>query len=277
MDAKARIGLAIGGLVLAGMVAYVLLPGGEKPQETPTEPAETEVVNVTPPVEPAVSPVDPFAAPTTAFPPTTLPSADPTVNISGPSTGPAPFATTLPTDTVDDIWERLQPSHADVSPFGSTTADVPATSSDWPDHTVSASAPGPVVSDEPANTMPRTYRIHAGDSFYSIAQKFYGSPKYVSRIQQANRGVDPSRLRVGQLINLPDVDGQLAAASPSLSPRSAVPSGRTYVVQSGDSLRKIAQKVYRDESRWRDIYELNRRTIGSDPGRLKVNQTLQLP
>jgi peptidoglycan/xylan/chitin deacetylase (PgdA/CDA1 family) len=45
------------------------------------------------------------------------------------------------------------------------------------------------------------------------------------------------------------------------------PSGRTYTVQPGDDLSKIAEKFYGDgtEQSWRKIYEANKQLIGPDP------------
>lgn len=52
---------------------------------------------------------------------------------------------------------------------------------------------------------------------------------------------------------------------------------RTYTVVSGDTLWKIAQKTLGDGSRWREIYELNKGTIGSNPDLIYVGQVYNLP
>jgi ABC-type amino acid transport substrate-binding protein len=53
----------------------------------------------------------------------------------------------------------------------------------------------------------------------------------------------------------------------------------TYVVQSGDTLSKIARKYYGDAwaTSWQRIYAANRDVIGEDPSRLKVGMTLGIP
>jgi len=51
---------------------------------------------------------------------------------------------------------------------------------------------------------------------------------------------------------------------------------RTYTVQPGDSLCKIARNVYGDESRWREILEANRDVL-SDDAVVFVGQELVIP
>lgn len=51
---------------------------------------------------------------------------------------------------------------------------------------------------------------------------------------------------------------------------------RTYVVQPGDTLAKIAKAVYGDASRWPEIFEANRDSI-SDPDVIQVGQELRIP
>lgn len=59
-------------------------------------------------------------------------------------------------------------------------------------------------------------------------------------------------------------------------PLSDFPWGDNYVVERGDSLWRIAQKVYGNGSRWREIYEMNKDVIGNDPNRIYVGQILKL-
>lgn len=59
----------------------------------------------------------------------------------------------------------------------------------------------PVPEPKPTPPTPgRTYAIRAGDSFFRLAQRFGTT---VQAIQAANPGVDPNRLQIGQVINLP--------------------------------------------------------------------------
>ncbi|MBW3606195.1 MAG: LysM peptidoglycan-binding domain-containing protein [Actinobacteria bacterium] len=52
------------------------------------------------------------------------------------------------------------------------------------------------------------------------------------------------------------------------------PEGRTYVIQSGDSLASIAQEVYGDPTMWRDIARANELR---EPYSLTVGESLQIP
>ncbi|WP_240666608.1 LysM peptidoglycan-binding domain-containing protein [Longirhabdus pacifica] len=52
---------------------------------------------------------------------------------------------------------------------------------------------------------------------------------------------------------------------------------KTYIVVPGDSLWKIAHKMYRDGSKWQIIYNANRKTIGEDPDKIFPGQKLVIP
>jgi nucleoid-associated protein YgaU len=68
-------------------------------------------------------------------------------------------------------------------------------------------------------------------------------------------------------------------ASPTAAPTSAPAqaSGETYEVQSGDTLLSIAQQYYGDPTLWRQIYDANKDTIGTDPDKLQVGMKLTIP
>lgn len=51
----------------------------------------------------------------------------------------------------------------------------------------------------------------------------------------------------------------------------------TYTVKSGDSLWAIAKKYLGDGSRYPELYDLNKDTIGSDPNRIYPGQTFTIP
>jgi LysM repeat protein len=65
---------------------------------------------------------------------------------------------------------------------------------------------------------------------------------------------------------------------PTMSETRPEPSAATtYTVRPGDSLWVIALRMLKDGGRWREIYNLNKSKIGSDPDILKVGLVLALP
>lgn len=50
-----------------------------------------------------------------------------------------------------------------------------------------------------------------------------------------------------------------------------------YTVQSGDTLKSIAQEILSDETRWQEIYDLNRAEIGDDYAYLRKGLRIKLP
>lgn len=79
-------------------------------------------------------------------------------------------------------------------------------------------------------------------------------------------------------MNKPDfsnVQSGSSSTAPGRETREASAS-RSYVVVAGDSLSKIAQRVYGDAQEWRKIYDANRDTI-QNPDLIHPGQTLRLP
>jgi len=67
---------------------------------------------------------------------------------------------------------------------------------------------------------------------------------------------------------------------PVLPPVQGTPSpARQYVVQKGDTLRRIAERVYGDVSSqaWKRIYDANKAVIGADPSQLRMGMRLTIP
>jgi nucleoid-associated protein YgaU len=51
----------------------------------------------------------------------------------------------------------------------------------------------------------------------------------------------------------------------------------SYVVKSGENLRRISSELYGDPSRWKEIYEANKAAIGAEDAELKPGMRLTLP
>ena len=158
----------------------------------------------------------------------------------------------------DDFWVlRAPPTLPEPEPMG--PADVLAADRGWVHYTV-----------------------EEDDSLWTIAQRQLGDANRWPEITDANPGIDPDRLRVGQRLRLPGgpTRGRVAlnhavAVGPAASPRGQVDS--TYTVRAGDTLSTIAKTHYNDGTRWQIIYHANRTKIGWDPDRLKVGMKLRIP
>ncbi|MGJ8672417.1 LysM peptidoglycan-binding domain-containing protein [Rubritalea sp.] len=132
-----------------------------------------------------------------------------------------------------------------------------------------------------------SYTVRSGDTFSKIAKKNKIS---LSTLVNANKSVNPNRLSVGQTINLPGAVPKTAAIEsasakaevlPAVVPAStAIPvpkpvvaaktATKTYTVQKGDSLYKIARE---NGTSVANILEMNQ---GLNPNRLSIGQNINL-
>ena len=67
-----------------------------------------------------------------------------------------------------------------------------------------------------------------------------------------------------------------ASNTPKQAPKPAAPTQRDYVIQSGDSLSKIARRFYGNANDWQKIYEANKTTI-KDPNLIHPGQKIIIP
>lgn len=76
---------------------------------------------------------------------------------------------------------------------------------------VQPSGPQPMPMDPYATSAPsggfaggNTYTVQKGDTIFGISRKVYGSNARARDIINANPGINPDRITVGQTINLPE-------------------------------------------------------------------------
>jgi nucleoid-associated protein YgaU len=87
------------------------------------------------------------------------------------------------------------------------------------------------------------------------------------------KAADPSYSDLTANITVDSSLPQPQQAAAAVAPAS---SGKTYTVQPGDSLSKIAKQYYGDANAYNKIFEANRDKL-SDPNKIQVGQVLVIP
>jgi len=215
---------------------------------------------------------------------------------AAPSDGTTSFGDTTPYNNTtqrqsapiyDDSAQRVRDPG---SGYGSNPRVADATFGNNQDHSGANRVRGAV----------KVYNVRAGDNYWTISKKVYGSARYFLALSRANarRISDPNKMRPGMKVLIPQI-ADLQADNPDLFPRGAaegrgtagspaskpkLPSGMflgnqgapMYRVGASDSLTRISQKHLGRASRWVQIYELNRHQLKS-PNDLTIGTVLQLP
>ncbi len=203
-----------------------------------------------------------------------------------------PFAETARTDgapTTDrwaTAWNTGRVSN-EIAPAREAVPNNPLLSGiDKPIRTPVPNFPG--VSPDTGNAASAPagkYKIQSGDTFSRIAAKLYNDRNLYQVIEKANPGVNPSKLKIGQEINVPaapPASSSTASARDALTPPApaitgALDASRQYRIQPGDTLHKISQKLYGKTKFWAALYDANKSAIGPDAGKLRVGTILALP
>lgn len=145
----------------------------------------------------------------------------------------------------------------------------------------------------------RVYRSEAGDTFQTIAKRFYGSSEAWRIVAKANSNIDPNKFGPGTVLHLPvdpeNIQGKVAREDPTVEdetsdaptvaqtdnglehaspPPIPTPAFTEYIVQRGDTLSGISKSVYGRATLWRVIADAN---PSVDPDRLQPGTTLRVP
>lgn len=131
---------------------------------------------------------------------------------------------------------------------------------------VPAGVPTQVADRTPAAAKTSTglnYTVTDGDNLWSVARQFDVS---VAAVTEANPGIDPAHLRIGQSLAIPGSGQPVAAAAPARNTNQTA-----YTVADGDNLWSIAHRL------GVNVSELKRANAGLDPLRLHPGQVLTLP
>jgi nucleoid-associated protein YgaU len=136
-----------------------------------------------------------------------------------------------------------------------------------------------VIPPKPSSTIPReviyndVYTVVPGDTLITISNKVFGTPKFADQIYQLNRDriPDPNHLEPDLKLRMPP-----RPIYDRLEPRGDTQRD-TYVVKKGDSLWKIAMKLYGKEAYVQKLWELNKDKLPRIDSLLRVGMVLRLP
>ena len=258
---------------------------GASPSAAPVEPKPTpKLPSTSGGTDPAAKPTD---EPVRISPPARRPSLPPL----SPSSGSQPDSPTAvgPTPTATIAGEADGPPAGDDPSSSTNSGDVPlvprgpttdSTRPGTPEFIAPARRDAPVTRGNappatPVITGGRSHTIEPGDTLIDIAIRYYDDESLWTLIKQANPKLDERRLLVGQSIIIPPKEQGVTRTLGAPRP-AATSSALTYVVESGDSLIRIARNVLKDAERWREIYELNRDKLKS-PDQIRIGMVLKLP
>jgi nucleoid-associated protein YgaU len=298
MRKDVKLAFAVGAILISVLIVYVLVvPGADKPRDKQAvtldekpQPAASQAPTATPTEKPAevakASETTPEQKPVDATP-TTKPTD--------------PFASA--SDSKEDIWmmgldrgtvPMMISAPAAPAPQGKNAKAQATTPPAMQAVTQAPVAPStrPVTGSEVIQPAPvagmRTHVVAKGETIAKIAEAAYGSQNYWPHIVRANPGLVAEKLRPGMTINLPpESEVKVGSSTASTVTDATAPKPDTtspkldtqtqYEVQSGDSLAKIAMKLYGNSNKWQAIYDLNKETIGENPAKLKQKSVLKLP
>lgn len=296
MRTDVKIGLISVFVVVVSLVGYLAYnqnkSGSTTPVPRPDPALNAPVDGARSPDDSSISLIAPPTTPTTG--PTTLPERHDTTMPA--TTGPA---TTMDYTTGPTDLRYMSPGVTSTRPtLSESLVDAHRT-------TTTDSLLG--TTDTTTSTDATTHVIAKGDTFGGLAIKYRTT---IKAITQANPGVESSRLKIGQKINIPagstgtpgmprvsstptDTDWTLTtpttpttpatsttprvAVAPAAPVRASAVPGGTYKVVKGDTLRKIAKRAYGSEKYWERIARVNRSKLRGNPSNLEVGTVLTLP
>jgi len=148
----------------------------------------------------------------------------------------------------------------------------------------------PLDVQRPVIRTSSTVRVREKETLSEIAQRELGTKDEWRALANFNNIGDPSKIRIGQEINIPVMEDLIQARAASASNASNAASTTsnsttqkpnlgptewgTYTVQSGDVAGNISMKVYGTSKLWPLILDANGI---ADPKELRAGQVLRIP
>ena len=212
---------------------------------------------------PAASVATPTASATALRPLATPepPLAATTTRVVTPRTPPAP---TVPVTTPSALPPAIvmgKDVPAEFAVFAKSVAEPPRRAT--------------AITDQPVPSTPANLTVKPGDTLTTISARTLGDGEQWRRFLTVNPGLNPNRLRVGQVLKIPGVVP--TPSRPVVNAVAAKPVQKTHRVGTGDTLTSIASTHYGDSSRWNDIFVANKKVLGGNPDQLRVDVVLLIP
>jgi nucleoid-associated protein YgaU len=191
-----------------------------------------------------------------------------------------------PTDAAAADASQVRPVPHDVL-VQKAPADATPPDTRVEDEVLTAKAVGDDEQDAapPANQ----YTVKSGDSMWVISKRTLGAGHKWQLIADANPQIDPNNLQPGQTLTIPELDkpkddaAAAADAGPVARKTTEDPLGlglntniREVVVMDGESLWTIAQREYKDGTKWYFLWQANKDRMKSKDA-LRPGQKLRVP
>lgn len=103
----------------------------------------------------------------------------------------------------------------------------------------------------------KIYTVQPGDDLWKIAEKVYGSGYNAYDIAKANKLSEPFTLSENQILVIPSIAAKAPTQGEVTEKAASTQKISEYVVQPGDFLWQIAEKVYGDGNQMSKIIEAN--------------------
>ncbi len=136
---------------------------------------------------------------------------------------------------------------------------------------------GEVGGANTAVALPVSHTVAAGETVWTIAEKYYGSGFNAEEIIETNKLTNPDVIEVGQRITIPKVEVKektvlTQAAQPTIT-MSKIADDK-YTIMAGDDLWDIAVRAYGDGYQWTKIAQANKMT---NPDIIHTGNVLTIP
>ena len=135
---------------------------------------------------------------------------------------------------------------------------------------------GQMAATEEEVKLPATHKVAPGENLWEIAEHYYGSGYNWVDVAKENQLGNPNLLVVDQELAIPDVPARHPEGGEIASGKKVADIDK-YTVERGDSLWKIAEKIYGDGYQWVKIYQANQEKIGVNPGLIFSGTVLTIP